>query len=1757
MSINNDLDTSQLLASLSQTNSKIYYCQQRNLRMYFTTPTNRIEIQSPYPNYSQYELDMRRKAEILKYNNSNTTSQINNKMTKKQQYSSVTRNIKNVASNECPNISTPSSSSDIPGPLTYLTLNNNIPLYNFKSHLSRNYEEVDRELSNLLPPVIILNGSDVTINVGTEYVDLGAYSVNGEIVFTDTTNVNINEIGSYIVTYTTTDLIGLTTVSSRNVYVIDTVGPTMSIIGDSTVTHERFSEYFDLGVKLNDVSFTNIPINDETFTTDTNFSFVTSSIQSGHEQLRLNINCNLFSVNNTGIYTLFYNGKDNSENNSEPLQLSRTVIVVDTLPPICDISGLGTTNDPFIIERFDNFVEPGIIVNGLYIDSTQFDISQTTINGNVFEGEIFKVVSSNNININSYNANFQVNYTITDNDNNSTFLTRHVRVVDTTVPIISLIGDSVVDHEKLQVYVDDGTIYYLTGQQLSVGLNILDTGENVIVEVSNNIIVNNINEAIQTGTYIITYKITDEVGNNSSVSRTINVIDTSVPTVKLATLIVDGNIVSNGSSTIDPYIHERFEILDINSLFYVNIDISFNGNIYSAYTNNIYSNDDNDKNVNEDISYNLFFNGNTINENVFLTTTFLNGLDVSNVGLYQIKYTVNDEANNENAIIRYVSVVDTTPPAFSLNGQEQYNLTTGQTIVDPGIYVSYVGNITVFSINYNAVSSRQEYLTINREIKDGNNNIVNEINFNIEDTYILTYTVSDSYGNSSSKIRTISTQNFSVNLLGGNFIGDNSLERFTGIYNEQGLIVNGTTYYSDFSDGTINISITNNLDINAVIPDILTDIDQSYNVIYNVSDNIGNNVMLKRYVQVRDRVLPTIDLINNSNINIERSSSYIDYGVIIEGEIKMNNNNNIGGSFTTSNGEIITFFKTINLIQKNPTQFDVGFSWTIYDGYWSDDLTFIDTATILATDKNNNRSTESSNSFSTDGNAASFQPPNFYSIIDNYYTNDVDSFLNKTIEINGTFCPLFDGQYTFYTVSDDSSYLWIGEYAAHNLSTVLNALINNGGTHSIQERSSNITLVKGQHYPLRVIYGGNNSGGSFFSFYFSYGTSGKIYDFSNNLYASFNTLEVTNETSTSIKNIVPFSSYNIVYKARDEYPTHKIGDQENTVERYVEITNSNINDISIYLEGTTNIEYEFQNINGTVYIDPGINIDENLFTVRNEGYVYLSENKILVITVNSNVNTSSLGTYTYQYVVKDEYNNYRTFTRNITISNNTPPVVTMNGDENYSFVLDSNNPSAVFTEEGIKVENFVNPYATYTDAYGFGGPNPLEGIITYQGIETLVQDTSTGEPLKIERTINYEGTGTSAVFSSVNNLQMEFTNSSLGQYTLTYTVTNLDNNLFTQVTRTINVTENTETTPNGTYVVYWELFKLKNSTYNTGSYNTDNNDTDTEQAFSEAYGIRNGANINYYLGSGSSSSNNYDEYIIFNNSIVYRSGDVDSTDYQVQPYVMFLPKTNGYYYFDQTITPRVIRQSTLKSFAWDNEFNKNSNGIVIHFPYYFNKVQEDRNYFDSIDNVVNDNERYKATVIFEFDSRLSENTYAGDTPTVKSSSWEQFKGDQKNVGFNEYFEQLKDYRIDWWFYDRNPTVSYRWYNMTWINNYNSSNNFGGTNNLVNKHESWFLGIINGERGYVRPRKPSFQSVLTTKYSLKEIANDQGYTGFDFIYPTNTSERLGGQIYAYTTGPKHVYRHYSTNEKAGNQTIGTTLIGNEERLNDPNDVINTT
>lgn len=69
----------------------------------------------------------------------------------------------------------------------------------------------------------------------------------------------------------------------------------------------------------------------------------------------------------------------------------------------------------------------------------------------------------------------------------------------------------------------------------------------------------------------------------------------------------------------------------------------------------------------------------------------------------------------------------------------------------------------------------------------------------------------------------------------------------------------------------------------------------------------------------------------------------------------------------------------------------------------------------------------------------------------------------------GFFKALSTENYTFYTSSDDGSYLWIGESA--NNPTLLNVLVNNGGAHGPQEVSNSIELVANTYYPIRIQFG--------------------------------------------------------------------------------------------------------------------------------------------------------------------------------------------------------------------------------------------------------------------------------------------------------------------------------------------------------------------------------------------------------------------------------------------------------------------------------------------------------------------------------------------------------------------------------------------------------------------------------------------------------------------------------------------------------------
>jgi len=83
----------------------------------------------------------------------------------------------------------------------------------------------------------------------------------------------------------------------------------------------------------------------------------------------------------------------------------------------------------------------------------------------------------------------------------------------------------------------------------------------------------------------------------------------------------------------------------------------------------------------------------------------------------------------------------------------------------------------------------------------------------------------------------------------------------------------------------------------------------------------------------------------------------------------------------------------------------------------------------------------------------------------------------------GYFKPTTTQTYTFYTSSDDASYMWIGANAQTGFTT-LNATVKNGGLHGSQEQSGSIALTAGTYYPVRIQFG-EYTGGDVMTFSYS------------------------------------------------------------------------------------------------------------------------------------------------------------------------------------------------------------------------------------------------------------------------------------------------------------------------------------------------------------------------------------------------------------------------------------------------------------------------------------------------------------------------------------------------------------------------------------------------------------------------------------------------------------------------------------------------
>lgn len=126
-----------------------------------------------------------------------------------------------------------------------------------------------------------------------------------------------------------------------------------------------------------------------------------------------------------------------------------------------------------------------------------------------------------------------------------------------------------------------------------------------------------------------------------------------------------------------------------------------------------------------------------------------------------------------------------------------------------------------------------------------------------------------------------------------------------------------------------------------------------------------------------------------------------------------------------------------------------GLVFRIFSGYFADDPLFFERNT-----ETNTGATSDFSSISTATNGI----------------KTVDGSDNYSVEWYGYFYATATGIWTFYTTSDDASYLWIGSTATSGYTTG-NAIVNNGGTHAMQERSGSISLTAGTYYPIRIQFG--------------------------------------------------------------------------------------------------------------------------------------------------------------------------------------------------------------------------------------------------------------------------------------------------------------------------------------------------------------------------------------------------------------------------------------------------------------------------------------------------------------------------------------------------------------------------------------------------------------------------------------------------------------------------------------------------------------
>jgi surface protein len=245
---------------------------------------------------------------------------------------------------------------------------------------------------------------------------------------------------------------------------------------------------------------------------------------------------------------------------------------------------------------------------------------------------------------------------------------------------------------------------------------------------------------------------------------------------------------------------------------------------------------------------------------------------------YTIIYSATDSSNNTGTATRTVNVVvpqaDTTPPVITLNGDNPLTLSQGETFLEPGTTATdnVDGNVPV--------------------------TVTGTVDTNTADSYIITYSATDSSNNTGTATRTVNVvapqPDTTPPVITLN--GDNPM-----------TVIQGATYIepgataTDDMDGSVPVTITGTVDTNTA---------DSYTITYSATDTAGNTGTTTRTVNIvapqADTTPPVISLNGDNPMTVIVGNTYVEPGATATDDVDGDVSVTITGTVDTNTADSYT-----------------------------------------------------------------------------------------------------------------------------------------------------------------------------------------------------------------------------------------------------------------------------------------------------------------------------------------------------------------------------------------------------------------------------------------------------------------------------------------------------------------------------------------------------------------------------------------------------------------------------------------------------------------------------------------------------------------------------------------------------------------------------------------------------------------------------------------------------------------------------------